>query len=322
MEKTLIRITLVAFLAVIAACDASPSGSGSARATRKAELTRTSELTRTPGPIRTAGPTKTAGPTRTSGPIRTADPTDDEGTTDTGGTPDDDGPTDTEGPTEAAGPTGPAVPHGPAPAGIVVVLAPLASQVGPRGSIVFRASVIGSPDTRVAWSVQEGAAGGTVTASGVYSAPAAEGTFHVIAASEADASTVQVATVTVRAEAPAVSVAVTPSSSAVDACQAVAFSATVSGATNQGVTWSVKEGPSGGTITPDGVYTAPTSAGTYHVVATSLADPARTAEGPVTVAAERVLSVAVIPGTSAVPANGALALSALVTTTCGTYPAQ
>jgi hypothetical protein len=108
----------------------------------------------------------------------------------------------------------------------------------------------------------------------------------------------------------------------VDACQPSAFTATVSGTGNQGVTWSVREGPSGGAITALGAYTAPQSAGTYHVVATSLADPTRTAEGSVVVAAERVLGVAVKPGTGNVAANGALDFTATVTTTCGTFAAQ
>jgi hypothetical protein len=219
-----------------------------------------------------------------------------------------------------AGPTGPT---GPAPSEIVVSLTPLAFHVAPGGSITFTASVTGSADTGVAWSVQEGAAGGSVTASGLYTAPAAEGTFHVVASSHADASKVQVATVTVTAPAAGtVAVVLSPSSSAADACQTVAFSATVSGTTNRGVTWSVKEGASGGTITPAGVYTAPSAAGTYHVVAASLADPARTAEGTVAVAAERVLSVAVTPGNGTVATSGALAFSAMVTTTCGTFAAQ
>jgi hypothetical protein len=217
--------------------------------------------------------------------------------------------------------------NGPAPTGIVVSLAPLTAQVPPGGSTSFTASVTGSTDTGATWSVQEGAAGGSVTASGVYNAPAAEGTYHVVAASKADATILQVATVTVKSSVSAppagtVAVVLGPSSSAVDACQTVAFSATVSGTANPGITWSVREGPSGGSITPAGVYTAPSSPGTYHVVATSAADPTRTAEGSVAVAAERVLAVAVTPGSGTVAANGALAFAAMVTTSCGTFAAQ
>jgi hypothetical protein len=224
----------------------------------------------------------------------------------------------------AGGATGPTGPTQPAPTSIVVILSPLSSQVAPGGSIAFTASVTGSTDTGVAWSVREGAVGGSVTASGEYNAPSAEGTYHVVAASKAEPTLFQVATVMVNASvlAATVSVAIGPSSSAVDACQSVAFSATVSGTANLGITWSVREGQSGGSITPAGVYTAPSSPGTYHVVATSLADPTRTAEGSVAVAAERVLAVAVTPGTGTVVANGALAFAATVTTSCGAFVAQ
>ncbi len=60
------------------------------------------------------------------------------------------------------------------------------------------------------------------------------------------------------------------------------FVATVTGPANTAVTWSVTEA-GGGTVSAAGVYTAPGSRGTYHVVATSVADPARSATATVTV---------------------------------------
>jgi hypothetical protein len=50
-----------------------------------------------------------------------------------------------------------------------------------------------------------------------------------------------------------------------------AFRATVKGAADPSVYWSVKE-PDGGSITSNGVYTAPATPGTYTVTATSQAD--------------------------------------------------
>ncbi len=58
------------------------------------------------------------------------------------------------------------------------------------------------------------------------------------------------------------------------------FVATVSGASSgqsAGVNWSVQEGAAGGTIDANGKYTAPATEGTYHVVATSVADASMTA---------------------------------------------
>ncbi len=40
--------------------------------------------------------------------------------------------------------------------------------------------------------------------------------------------------------------------------------------------WTIQEGAAGGAITSGGVYTAPPVSGTYHVIATSVADPSKT----------------------------------------------
>lgn len=71
------------------------------------------------------------------------------------------------------------------------------------------------------------------------------------------------------------SVLVTPNTASIPVHGTQTFTATVVGPTNTGVTWSVQEGASGGSITAGGVYTAPATHGTYHVVATSVADPTR-----------------------------------------------
>jgi len=204
---------------------------------------------------------------------------------------------------------------------ILVTLEPRAAQAQPGGTVSFAATVTGTSDEGIVWSVQEGSAGGSVTAAGVYTAPAVAGTYHVVAASHADTSRQQVAAVTVTVAVPA-AVTINPSSATVDACRSVTFTAAVSGTANQGVAWSVQEGPAGGTITKAGVYTAPSAAGTYHVVATSAADPTKSFQGTVTVGPEKVLSVAVAPGSATLAPNGALAFSATVTTTCGTFAAQ
>jgi chitinase len=62
------------------------------------------------------------------------------------------------------------------------------------------------------------------------------------------------------------------------------FTATVTGETDTSVTWSVQEGIPGGQITSGGLYTAPSTGGTtFHVVATSNADPTKSAVAPVAV---------------------------------------
>ncbi|WP_426749627.1 glycosyl hydrolase family 18 protein [Myxococcus sp. Y35] len=82
---------------------------------------------------------------------------------------------------------------------------------------------------------------------------------------------------------PPVEVAIAPTSVTLPVSGTQAFTATVTGSSNTAVTWSVQEGAAGGTITQGGLYTAPASAGTYHVVATSQAAPTKSAVATVTV---------------------------------------
>ncbi len=65
------------------------------------------------------------------------------------------------------------------------------------GTQTFTATVSGSENNDVKWSVQEGAAGGTVSANGSYTAPNVSGTFHVMARSAADPTRAGTATITV-----------------------------------------------------------------------------------------------------------------------------
>ena len=63
------------------------------------------------------------------------------------------------------------------------------------------------------------------------------------------------------------------------------FSDAVTGSVNTAVTWTVEEGSGGGTVTAAGLYTAPVTVGTYHVVVTSQADTTKTATATVTATA-------------------------------------
>ncbi len=71
---------------------------------------------------------------------------------------------------------------------VVVDVQPPAAQVAPGGTVNFQAIVTGTVDTTVNWSVDEGAAGGTVSAAGLYTAPLTQGTYHVSATSQANHS--------------------------------------------------------------------------------------------------------------------------------------
>lgn len=86
----------------------------------------------------------------------------------------------------------------------------------------------------------------------------------------------QTATGTVTVRVAPVAISVTPSPAAVDVSRQVTFRAQVEGAVDTGVTWLVVE-ENGGAVTGEGVYTAPATAGVYHVRAASNADPDKAA---------------------------------------------
>ncbi len=81
-----------------------------------------------------------------------------------------------------------------------------------------------------------------------------------------------------------VAISISPTTANLVAGTGFSFTATVSNTTNTGVTWSVQEGATAGTITAAGYFT-PAKAGTFHVVATSQADSSKTAVATVTVTA-------------------------------------
>ncbi|GAM11289.1 hypothetical protein OR1_03600 [Geobacter sp. OR-1] len=84
-----------------------------------------------------------------------------------------------------------------------------------------------------------------------------------------------------------ISVSLTQSSSSVPVNDTINFYASVTGTSNQNVTWSVLE-TNGGSVNSSGVYTAPSAAGTYHIKATSQVDNSKYATASVTVTATPV----------------------------------
>jgi hypothetical protein len=199
---------------------------------------------------------------------------------------------------------------------VSVAVLPEHATLAPSAVLTFAATVSNTANTTVVWSVLE-AGCGSITSTGSYTAPPTAAACTVIATSVADPTKSGSSAVRVVVPPPPVAVAIAPSPASADACTAIAFTATVAGTPNQAVTWSVQE-PEGGAIAPNGVYTAPPDAGTYHVVATSDATPANAAVVAITVS-DRIVAVTVSPETVAVPPNGTAQLTATVTTTCGDY---
>ncbi|MDC0711025.1 Ig-like domain-containing protein [Stigmatella sp. ncwal1] len=88
---------------------------------------------------------------------------------------------------DAGNPDGGSPDAGPTPT-VEVSVSPMSASLAPSATRFFSATVSQATDTRVSWSVREGAVGGTIDAAGQYTAPATEGTFHVVATSMEDSS--------------------------------------------------------------------------------------------------------------------------------------
>lgn len=162
----------------------------------------------------------------------------------------------------------------------------------------------------VTWTVQE-AGGGSITAAGLYTAPGAAGTYHVVATSVGVSGT---ATVTV-----ASSVAITaPATLTTDACVPLQLTATVTGTPNTAVTWALPDDPTCGLISDTGVFTSANVQGTCRAEARAVADPTKTASIMITIN-EKVLSVAVSPTTVQLAPGGTAQFTATVNTTCNTF---
>jgi hypothetical protein len=192
-----------------------------------------------------------------------------------------------------------------------------AAASGATGYVVSRGTAAGGPFTALNASPQAGTT--------YQDAAVAAGTTYWYQVAAVNAAGSSVACAPVSASVPAappapVTVKVTPASATVDACTTAQFSAQVANATDGTVTWSVQEGSAGGTVDTTGKYTAPSTAGTYHLVATSKASSAASATATVVVQ-DHILSIAVTPASASVAASGTQQFTATVTTTCGTFNA-
>lgn len=203
------------------------------------------------------------------------------------------------------------------PSGSVAV-SPKSTTLVAAGTVTFTARTTGLSGG-VSWSVKESTGCGSVSSAGVYTAPTSATTCHVVATSVSDTTRSDVATVVVTA-APSVTISMNPTTLSMDACTAQTFTATVSGSSDKAVVWSVTEGSAGGQVS-SGVYTAPSTAGTYHVVATAHASTSAKVTATVTVN-EHVLSVAIDPPAVSLSPLATQQFKALVTTTCGTFAAN
>ncbi len=225
---------------------------------------------------------------------------------------------------------GAAAPPNPPPTrAIQVTVAPANSSVVLGNTVAFNATVTGTSDSGVTWSVN-GIAGGSaatgrISADGVYTAPADlpdPATVNVTATSRADTSKSGSASVTVTSDI-ALSVAPNPASLELGATLSFHAAVSSSGHPDTAVRWSVAGAacPNAcGAVDANGNYTAPPilpSAPSVVLTAQSVADPSKQASVAVTITSSFTLQ---LNAPASVPAGGTAAIVATITPVPGSNP--
>lgn len=215
------------------------------------------------------------------------------------------------------------------PATITVSIASPATTVEAGHTVQFTATLGNTTNTNVIWEVNGAEGGssavGTITTTGLYTAPAVPptpATVTILAAAAADTSISTTTTLTIN---PAVGVTVSPATASVQTGSTFTFTAAVSNATDKSVTWSVNGVAGGnaasGTISNLGVYTAPATVpvpATVNVTASANAEPAKTGTAVVTVTAPPPVIVSVTPTSAALQTGASQQFTASVVNTTNT----
>ena len=141
-----------------------------------------------------------------------------------------------------------------APLPVSVQVTPPTSSIVVGQSQTF-AAVVKNSTAGVNWSVQEGSAGGSVTAAGVYTAPMKASTYHVIAASVTDPTKSATATVGVTAPAPAIT---STAPAAANEGDVYTYALAATDPVNTAITFSLVSGPDGATLTGSTLTWTPT----------------------------------------------------------------
>lgn len=163
-------------------------------------------------------------------------------------------------------------------------LSPSAPTIITSSNEQFTATTQGLLSPVLNWSVDQISGGnstvGTITATGLYTAPATVGN-HTIAVTVASTAATASTSVAVFL------LSISPTSATAAPSGAEQFSATVQGLTNATLTWSV-DGVAGGnstvgTVSASGRYTAPASLGQHTIAASPVAVPSASASATLTV---------------------------------------
>lgn len=148
---------------------------------------------------------------------------------------------------------------------VAPVCAPSAIAPGATSQCSAAVQGVGVYSSAVTWS----ASAGSITAGGLFTAPAAAGAVTIRATSTQDPAAAGTSVVSVQgATITSILVACTPATISPGATSQCTATVQGTGTFQTGVTWSA----SAGTISPAGVFTAPAAAGAVTVTATSIQD--------------------------------------------------
>lgn len=205
------------------------------------------------------------------------------------------------------------------PPTISITISPTSATVSAGGTQQFQATVTGSSNTAVQWEVNQVPGGssqtGTISTTGLYTAPPTTTALQVTVTAVAQANTAKTASASVAVNPinvpPSITVTVSPTTATLAVGSTQQFTATVTGTNNTSVTWSV-DGVTGGnttvgTVNTSGLYTAPATAGGHTVTATSVADNTKSASAAVT-----VISLTVAPPSVSLTPQGVQQFTATV----------
>lgn len=205
--------------------------------------------------------------------------------------------------------------------GIIVNVAPATSTIAPGAKQQFTATVTGAPTNQVWWYVNGGSANGTISSSGLYTAPstAPANPVTILAVCAANSERQGSATVTVSGNAvpPTVAISINPTSAAMLTGATQQFTATVTGSANTAVTWQVNSTTGGnatvGTISNAGLYTAPVAVPATPVTVTAISQADATKQATATISLTAALAVAVTPNAASIAVGATQQFTATVT---------
>jgi len=221
---------------------------------------------------------------------------------------------------------------------VTVTPPPVTVSISPKNPSVqvsltqqFTATVANTSNTAVTWQVNGVTGGnlattGSISASGLYTTPAAvpSGTVTVKAISQADNTKSDSTTVTITAAPPPIIVTISPKNPTVQVSLTQQFTATVANTSNTAVTWQVNGVTGGnlattGSISASGLYTAPAAvpSGTVTVKAISQADNTKSDSTTVTVTLSAPISVTISPVRGGLTIGQSMNFTASVTNDVG-----